>query len=430
MEPVTHLLTGACLSRSGFNRRAAYATLTMVVAAEFPDVDTLWALRGPIEGLQHHRGITHTFLGLPFEAALIVAAVYGLHRWRLRRAEARARDKAALTAQEKDSQETAQEALGIPRSPSMHGQDEPAPARPLTAAPVRWGVLYLLALLALLSHLLLDYTNSYGLRPFFPFDDRWYAGSIVFIFDPVIFVLLLGALLAPWLLGLVSAEVGVKRQSFPGRGWAIAALLGVAAWWGLRAVEHQRALQMAMMQSIQAPSEGISPQGQPVPIWLPVQRALASPAMVNPFRWSAVLDFGPVYKLAEIETLNGTLRMSETSYPKPGSSPAVRAAEASKLGTVYMDWSPMPFVQVTKPHAGFLDAAAGSTKLSESDAIATVVTFRDPRFMGSSFGNAGASSEGSASDGIEAEQTPLMGVVELDAENHVLQESLDGRQER
>ncbi len=430
MEPVTHLLTGACLSRTGFNRRAAYATLTMVVAAEFPDVDTLWALRGPVEGLQHHRGITHTFLGLPFEAALIVAGVYGLHRWRLRRAEAKARAKAAVRAQEKDSQEKAQEGLGMPPSPSLHGQDDAAPARPLTAAPVRWGVLYVLALVALLSHLLLDYTNNYGLRPFFPFDDRWYAGSIVFIFDPVIFVLLLGALLAPWLFGLVSVEVGVKRQSFPGRGWAIAALLGVAAWWGLRAVEHQRALRMAMLQSIQAPAEGKSPQGQAVPIWLPVQRASASPAMVNPFRWSAVLDFGPVYKLAEIQTLNGTLRMSETSYPKPGSSPAVRAAEAGKLGRVYMDWSPMPFVQVIQPNAGFLAAGAGSAKRSDSDAVTTVVTFRDPRFMGSSFGQSVTSGEGSGTDGIEAERTPLMGIVELDAENRVLRESLDGRQER
>ena len=86
MEPVTHILTGACLARTGLNRRAAYATLTLAVAAEFPDIDTLWGLRGSVEGFTHHRGITHTFLGLPFEAALLVAAVYGLHRWRLAQA--------------------------------------------------------------------------------------------------------------------------------------------------------------------------------------------------------------------------------------------------------------------------------------------------------------------------------------------------------
>ena len=45
MEPVTHLLTGACLARTGFHRRVAYATAAMTVAAEFPDIDTVWSLR-------------------------------------------------------------------------------------------------------------------------------------------------------------------------------------------------------------------------------------------------------------------------------------------------------------------------------------------------------------------------------------------------
>jgi inner membrane protein len=65
MEPVTHFLTGAVLSRAGFNRRTAYATLAMTLAAEAPDLDVLWAIRGPVASFQHHRGITHTFLRRP-----------------------------------------------------------------------------------------------------------------------------------------------------------------------------------------------------------------------------------------------------------------------------------------------------------------------------------------------------------------------------
>jgi inner membrane protein len=392
MEPVTHLLTGACLSRTGLNRRAAYATLTMVVAAEFPDIDTLWSLRGPIEGFQHHRGITHTFLGLPFEAALIVAGVYAWHRWRVRSAGAHATAHPGVRA------------------------------KPLTAAPVRWGVLYGLALLALLSHLLLDYTNNYGLRPFFPFDGRWYAASIVFIVDPLMLVLLLGALIMPWLFGLVNAEVGAKRQPFRGRGWAIAALLGIVGWWGLRAVEHQRALQMAMTQSMVAPTpasatdpaqppDGSQPEADAayVPTFLPARAALASPDLLSPFRWSAVMDFGPVYRLAEIDTSGGTLTSGETTYPKPGQSPAVLAAERSKLGRAYMDWSPMPFVEVTKADREL--AADGG----ESSAAATVVTFRDPRFLGGRLRETG--------------RQPLTGTVELDAADHVVRQTMDGRVE-
>ena len=33
MEPITHFMTGACLARAGFNRKAAYATLAMTLAA-------------------------------------------------------------------------------------------------------------------------------------------------------------------------------------------------------------------------------------------------------------------------------------------------------------------------------------------------------------------------------------------------------------
>jgi inner membrane protein len=384
MEPVTHLLTGACLSRTGLNRRAAYATLTMVVAAEFPDIDTLWGMRGPIEGFQHHRGITHTFLGLPFEAALIVVGVYAWHRWRVRRE-------------------------------SAHPQVR---AKPLTVAPVRWGMLYGLALVALLSHLLLDYTNNYGLRPFFPFNDRWYAASIVFIFDPLMFALLVGALIMPWLFGLVNAEIGAKKQPFRGRGWAIAALLGIVGWWGLRTVEHQRAIQMAMAQSIVAPttaSAAASAQAPDaaaayVPSYLPTRKALASPDLLSPFRWSAAMDFGPVYRLADIDTQGGTVMMGETTYPKPGRSAAVVAAEGSKLGRAYMDWSPMPFVEVTKADRELASDGRGP------GAIGTVVTFRDPRFLGGRLGDAG--------------RQPLVGTVDLDGGNHVVRETMDGREER
>src|ERR1019366_5304261 len=90
MEPVTHFLTGAVLARAGFNRKAAYATLAMTLAAEAPDVDTLWAAGGPVAAFQHHRGITHTFLGLPFEGLVVLGAVWLVHRWRVRHAASKA----------------------------------------------------------------------------------------------------------------------------------------------------------------------------------------------------------------------------------------------------------------------------------------------------------------------------------------------------
>jgi hypothetical protein len=152
-----------------------------------------------------------------------------------------------------------------------------------------------------------------------------------------------------------------------------------------------------------------SPDADYVPTFLPVRAALASPDPLNPFRWSAVMDFGPVYRLAEIDSSAGTLIMGETTYPKPGRSAAVLTAERSKLGRVYMDWSPMPFVQVTKADT---DLASGG---AEPAAAATVVTFQDPRFLGGRLSDSGRHS--------------LLGTVELDATGHVVLQTMDGRVE-
>ncbi len=397
MEPVTHVLTGACLARAGFNRRAAYATFAMALGAELPDIDSLWAFRGPVEAFQHHRGITHTFLGLPFEAAIIVLIVYGVHRWREARYARRPR-------------------------PVPIG-DHVAVQRPLTAAPIRWGLLYGFSIVALLSHLLLDYTNNYGLRPFYPFNPHWYAASIVFIFDPIIFVLLLMGLLVPALFRLVNAEVGARRQRFTARGWPISALLLIVVLWCIRWIEHDRAMQLAMAQSLAAPApsenggstDGTSqqPNQAPVPRYLSPEGALANPDLLSIFRWYTVTDFGPLYQLERVDTREQTIEATEGTYEKPDRTPAVTAAENSRLGRAYLDWSPMPLLTVDNSRAAVEQAMAQADQPVLQGG--TVVTFRDPRFMRTT-----------SDDGT----SPLSGVVVLDQQNRVVLESMSGHVER
>src|SRR5579871_6163544 len=84
MEPITHFLTGACIGRAGFNRKTACATLVATLAAEAADLDIFWGFRGPVEELKHHRGITHTFVAVPFVAAVCVGAVALFDLWRRR----------------------------------------------------------------------------------------------------------------------------------------------------------------------------------------------------------------------------------------------------------------------------------------------------------------------------------------------------------
>jgi len=396
MEPVTHILTGACLARTGLNRKAAYATVTMAIAAQFPDIDTLWSLRGPVEGFAHHRGITHTFLGVPFEAALIVAGVWAVHGWRERRYNRRLAQAPPDSEHEYHS------------SPHVKDDHERI-IRPLTVAPVRWGLLYLFALLALLSHLLLDFTNNYGLRPFFPFDRHWYAGSIVFIFDPLIFLLLVAALSLPALFGLIGREVGARRQPFRARGWAIAALAGIVGYWSLRTIEHAKAVQLVQQQPVAAPPQASSadaptPAGTPAPddsnpTYLTAQRVLASPDPFNPFKWFTVGDYGSFYRLDTADTLHNGLSGNGVARAKAQPTPQIRAAEASSLGRVYTDWSSALLLEQDEPDQGGR----------------VVVNFSDLRFAGDiPFLNR---------DG----HPPLSGEVVLDRQNQILDESLDGR---
>jgi inner membrane protein len=291
MEPITHFLTGACIGRAGLNRKTACATIVAALAAEAADLDILWGLRGPVANLQHHRGITHTLIGAPVVAAIVTAVIGGFHLWRKRRRSS------------------------TPEPPPRHRRPQ----------NLHWGWLYLTALLAALSHILLDWTNNYGVRPFFPFNPRWYAGSFVFIAEPVWWALLLIALILPGLFGLADREMGARRTPFRGRAWAIFALAGMLATGCWRWAEHAQAL--AMLRNTQVAS-------------VPATRIALEPYPVTPWHWHAILDTPAYYQTADVHTNTGSIEsdpQTDILY-KPTDTPAVEAAKQTWLGRVYLDW--------------------------------------------------------------------------------------------
>lgn len=308
MEPVTHMLTGAVLARAGLNRKAKYMTAAMVVAAELPDIDVVWGVLGSVASFGHHRGITHTFLGFPVEAALVAWGCRFVYRRR------------------------------HPRK----GEEMPS---------FWW--LFFGSLIALLSHLLLDWTNNYGVRPFFPFNPHWYAGSFVFIFEPVLFLLLVVALVAPSLFGLIGSEVGAKRSQYRGQGWAVAALLGVAALYGWRFLEHAKAIEIATQNA---------PEG--------TTSVFASPHPLNPFAWSTVADTPGFYLLGTVDTRQGTIQPTtpDDKVFKGEVKLADLVAKRSELGQYYLDWSMYPVL-------------TDAPNLMDVNHPWEDVTFRDARFM-------------------------------------------------
>lgn len=171
--------------------------VTCWAASSFPDLDLVLTplIPAPLGYLMHHRGHTHTLLYAIPQALLLWALIWAL--W-------------------------------------------PAARRLLKdSAPARTG--FALALvLGFGLHLLMDYLNSYGIHPFHPFDSRWLYGDMVFIIEPM-FWMLLGVPLAMMvpsiflrgvlLVVLVGAQVYFTMKGFllPA---SLAALLLAAAVMG------------------------------------------------------------------------------------------------------------------------------------------------------------------------------------------------------
>jgi inner membrane protein len=280
------------MGRAGLNRKTALATLTLTLAAEAPDLDMLGRLRGPAFGFAHHRGFTHSFVGIVIDAVVVVGFVYLI--WLLRGRKV------------KDAN-----------------------------LPPRWGWLFLFACLAGVSHILLDFTNNYGVRPFWPFSEKWYSWDIVFIFDPIIFTCLLLGLIVPGLFSLIDKEIGAKALGPRGRIAATLALIAIATVWLIRDYEHRHAVQALEAQTYQ----GVDPV-----------RASAYPDLVNPFHWYGVVETTNFFVLAPVDSSGPEVdpaNQMQIRY-KPEETPITLAAKRSYLGRAYLDWAKYPITE-TEP---------------------------------------------------------------------------------
>src|SRR6185503_2619024 len=136
MDNLAHSLAGAALGYAGLKQRTGLGLLTLVIAANIPDVDAAAMLVG--KHLIWRRGWTHGPVGVLLFPPLIAAAVLGFDRLQIRRG-----------------------------------------TRPADRPPVRFGPLLLLATIGAISHPLLDLLNTYGLRLLMPFSERWFYGDAV-----------------------------------------------------------------------------------------------------------------------------------------------------------------------------------------------------------------------------------------------------------
>jgi inner membrane protein len=193
LDNLTHSLVGLFLARSGFKRFTPRGTAIMVLAANAPDFDVICWFGGPVNYIRWHRNITHSLIALPFMALLAVAIVRAL------------------------------------------GKKE-----------IRWLPAFLIAMVAVASHLILDLTNVYGVRLLLPFSGHWFHWDLTPVVDLSIWAMLLLGVAATGLGRLVGSEIG-ERQKTSGAGWAVAALLLLSAYDYGRSVLHGHAV--ALMDS-------------------------------------------------------------------------------------------------------------------------------------------------------------------------------------
>ena len=195
MDSITHVALGVVISESTFRRRiGGSANWLAAIAAASPDLDVVgrWFTRDPWLSLEIHRGATHSLLVAPV-IALLWAGLFWLFRRR------------------------------------------------------QFRLMYALALMAVLSHPLLDLCTSYGTQLLWPLSMQRFALDYLPIIDVFFTPILLATILACWLAqrigrGGTGAGAGNVARRIGLAGLALAcAYAGVGAWADCRTVALARA---------------------------------------------------------------------------------------------------------------------------------------------------------------------------------------------
>ncbi|WP_111641533.1 metal-dependent hydrolase [Marinimicrobium alkaliphilum] len=307
MDPVAHTLVGAALAESGLKKLTRYATPTLLIGVNLPDIDALAMLWGEDTSLYVRRGWSHGILAMVVLPVLLVAAVLLWHRWR-----------------------------GRLRSdgPPLH---------------LPW--LVTISFIAVWSHPLLDWLNTYGIRLLMPFDDTWFYGDTLFIIDPWVWLLAATGVvlarsasrpeIAAWVLlgGLASALI--LTSSMPPLGVKLLWVAGVAAivalrWWRPSPAAGQRVAQLSFAALVMyvcaayglarlAESTWLAQDGEAIAV-----QANPTPGVPSAHRLVVVHD-----DYYQVISADGERR----TIPRESPSPVVARAMADPSVRGFMHWS-------------------------------------------------------------------------------------------
>jgi inner membrane protein len=320
MDNLTHSLVGVMMSRAGLREWCPRATAILLVSVNLTDADLVARISGPLDYLDQHRGISHSLALSPLAGLASAALVRLFHRgaWSW-----------------------------------------------LRALITGW--------LGVISHLLLDWTNVYGIRLFLPFSEQWLRLDCTFIVDLWIWAALMLALAGPALSRLVSSEIGAKPGN--GRASAIAALLFLLFYEYGRFTLHGRAVN-TLNSHLYA---GAAPK-----------RVTAIPGPLNPFAWTGVVETEHYLSVHRMNLLMPYDPTAGKLYYYPNSGPAIAAARQQEMVRRFLQFCQLPLWQVTpvdRPEGGLrvsvTDLRFGEP--GESRFFVSVVVDRDTRVIEESY---------------------------------------------
>jgi inner membrane protein len=278
MDNLTHSLVGLMLARAVGSDRDKYLPATLVIAANIPDVDIVSGLGGALTYLQYHRSYTHALVFAPVMAVIPLLIVWAAVRARI---------------------------------------------------SLRF---YLWSLVAVFSHLALDWTNAYGIRLFLPFSSRWLRLDMTDVVDPWILVVLLLAVGAPALSRLVSSEIGSRSGPGPQRGWAWFALVVLLVYEGARYTAHARALEVMNARMFNGEI---------------AERLTAIPNRFNPFRWRGIAQGDDFVSIVPLDLNQPFDPAAGRIYYPSAASPAIEAARDTRPFVVFRRFSQVQFWKVS-----------------------------------------------------------------------------------
>ena len=272
MDNLSHSLTGLALSHAGLNRFCPHATTLLLLSANAPDIDILATSRGGLAYLEAHRGYTHCLLFLPLVAALPVLVTAAILRKRL-----------------------------------------------------PWLQAWIVCCIGVASHLVMDWTNSFGVRLLLPFSSRWFHLDLNSLYDGWILAVLAFAAVWPLFARLVSDEIGARSAA--GRGVAVFALAFFVLFDCGRAALHARAI--AQLNSRLYENA------------LPVQTA-ALPDAFSPFRWTGIVETSHDYRVMEVDALGQLDVEKDSTWYKPAMTPTFENAKATEPFRYFLYFARFP----------------------------------------------------------------------------------------